>query len=77
MLKNIQKTSKKVLTKGKDCSIIAKPSRKDGTQSRDWSIGTKKTSKKVEKSFEKSIDKSKRLWYNNQARCESGERNGP
>ena len=57
MLKNIQKTSKKVLTKGKDCSIIAKPSRKGGTQSKDESKNFKKTQKK----FQKGIDKSKRL----------------
>ena len=47
------------MTKGKDCSIIAKPSRKGGTQSRDWSIGTKKTSKKLEKSLKKVLTKAK------------------
>ena len=49
MLKNIQKTCKKVLTKAKGCAIMSKPSRKGGTQSNDESKNFKKTKKSLKK----------------------------
>jgi hypothetical protein len=36
-------------------------------------LNISKKSKKILKNFKKGLDKTKRLCYNNKARCESGE----